>query len=209
LSKRYPVDQDMVNIGIVGSIVPQRRNYDGLFRSLADAREALAGAPFRIHLLSNIPSAYACLISDLEVGEHLVTYDHRLPFQALFSLVERIDLLAFLIDRTVPNSEHYNRTKISGTSSILKAFRKPALSSTDFEVDRAWNDATFYYPEDHIENFLTAVARGEITKVTIARRAANIQVPHYMRFEEQRSNYVALVASAIQAGKFHRAVALR
>lgn len=198
LAASYPVGQDMVNIGVVGSIVPQRRNYDGLFRSLAEARDALAGAPFRIHLLSRIPSSYARLIRDVDIGEHLVTYEQRLPFTALFSLVERMDLLAFLVDRNVPNSQHYNRTKISGTSSILKAFRKPALSSTDFKVDSAWKAATFFYPGDRIEEFLTAIARGEITKASIASCAANLRVPAYMSLEEQRRNYAGLIAAVIE-----------
>ena len=198
LDASYPVGQNTVNIGVVGSVVPQRRNYDGLFRSLTGARDVLAGAPFRIHLLGRIPSFYSRLIRVLDIGEHLVTYGERLPFTALFSLVGRMDLLAFLIDRNVPNSQYYNRTKISGVSLILKAFCKPALSSTDFEMDSAWKAATFFYPEDRIEEFLTAIARGEITKASIAGRAANFRVPVYMSFEEQRRRYAGLIAAAIE-----------
>jgi hypothetical protein len=187
----------MVNIGVVGSISGKRRDYDGLFRSLAGARQVLAGASFRIHLLSRIPPPYARLIEELDIGEHLVTYDHRLPFSALFSLVERMDLLAFLVDRNIENIEHYNRTKISGVSSILKAFPKPALCSTDFKVDAAWKEASFYYPGDRIEEFLIAVARGEITKASIARLSRNLRIPTYMGIQAQRRSYSELIASAI------------
>ena len=109
-----------------------------------------------------------------------------------------MDLLTFLIDRNVPNFQHYNRTKISGVSSILEAFRKPSLPSNDFDVDSAWKTVTFFSSEDRIEEFLTAIARGEITKASIASLTANLRVPAAMSFEEQRRYYTGLIVTTIE-----------
>jgi hypothetical protein len=100
----------------------------------------------------------------------------------MFALSESMDLVFFLIDSDVENYQYYNKYKVSGTSVLLKTFRRIGVSSDDFQVDRTLKETMLYYRSTDVGSVLEKLVRGEITHAQIAeleRRYASIDLLSY------------------------------
>jgi hypothetical protein len=73
----------------------------------------------------------------------------------------------FLIDATVRDCNVYNRYKITGSSTLIKAFGKACASSRDFSVDALLADQCFFYEGAHIEELIEAIANGSVNKDSV------------------------------------------
>jgi glycosyltransferase involved in cell wall biosynthesis len=169
-----PVDpsakpDDLFHLGVFGVLHQDRRNYDGLFKSLAEWRQSGRETNFMVHLVGSAPPRYRDLIARHDLGGMVRCYDSFVPFEEMHRILRGIDLVLFLIDNSVPNGQFYNRYKISGTSCLVKGFRKACACSRDFPVDAVLADKCFFYDGAHVEQLFEGIANGTITKAAIRK----------------------------------------
>lgn len=186
-----------VKLGVFGSIEQDRRNYRGLLDALSQWRGRADGANFHVHLVGKAPAWLQAEIQRNDLQKIVTIYGRFVPFREMFDLFDDMDLVLFLIDDSVANACHYNRYKISGTSTLMKAFPKAGASSTDFALDDALKPRCYFYEGRNVQSLLEQIARGEITGETIqAKLEANASVPEYS-FQRQRAMLVEMIEKAM------------
>lgn len=182
-----------IRLGVFGSMEQDRRNYQGLLEALRNLGRAPEQAGFRVRLVGKTPPDLQARIRQYNL-ETLVDYQTDfVPFRTMFTLLEETDVMLFLIDRGVNNSRHYNRYKISGTSTLMKAFRKAGASSTDFTVDESLRDACFSYPGTDVGCLLRQIADRAITAKDIRRKTVAYGQQLEFSFPKQEARLVAIV----------------
>jgi hypothetical protein len=120
-------------------------------------------------------------------------YTEFVPFREMFEKLAEMDIVLFLVDNEVGNARHYNRYKISGTSTLIKAFRKACACSTDFPVDDSLADKSFYYEGSDIGSLLKRIADGTIRSGDVRQKTARYGDQTLFSLPHQRAGLVALV----------------
>jgi hypothetical protein len=177
----------LLHLGAFGAIDNQRRNYEGLLGSLAAWRRSGRDFGFVVHLVGKLPPQYRDFVQEHDLGQVVRCYDRFVPFEEMFRVLRRVDMVMFLIDSTVRYSSSYNRYKISGTSTLVKSFRKACAASRDFRLDAALTDKCFWYDGARIEQIFQGIADGSITAAAarqIEARYANLRL---LSREEQQA----------------------
>lgn len=175
-------DDTIVQLGIFGSVDQTRRNYNGLFQSLATWCKAGHKPCFQMHIVGRLPEAHVNFIKTNKIG-HIVHYAEAfVPFEKMFEVLRKVDIVLFLIDASVRDCEVYNRYKITGSSTLIKGFQKVCASSKDFCVDGVLTDKCFFYDDDHVEQLFNMIENGVITKAVVrqmeSRYAGNTLLYH-------------------------------
>ena len=195
-SVRKPTDGGL-KLGVFGSIEQERRNYRGLLDALSHWSGRADGANFHVHLVGKAPAWLQAEIQRNDLQKIVTLYERFVPFREMFDLFDGMDLVLFLIDGSVANAGHYNRYKISGTSTLMKAFPKAGASSTDFILDDALKPRCYFYEGQNVQGLLEQIARGEITGETIrAKLEATASVPEYS-FQRQQAMLMEMIEKAM------------
>jgi hypothetical protein len=193
-----------LKVGVFGSIEDDRRNYSGLLAAIKSFTPISQQVGFRVYLVGKAPQK----VRDYIQGNHLENliefYPDFVPFRRMFLLLAEMDIVLFLIDRTVKNSKHYNRYKITGTSTLLKAFKKAGASSSDFPVDDTLGDKCFYYPGSDVGGFLRQISEGTITKDDIRKRTAAYEGQTVFSFAEQQGRLVSAIQGALRSPRLRQ-----
>ena len=176
-----------LQIGVFGSVNEDRRNYDGLLRSLAAWRRSHGTAHFVLHLVGRLPVEHREFIASHDLGDMVRYYDTFVPFEEMFRVLRGVDVVMFLIDSTVRHCNEYNRYKISGASTLIKAFRKACAASRDFRIDATLADKCFFYDGSRVEQFFQSIANGTITKATVRMIEARFGTVGVLSREIQKS----------------------
>jgi glycosyltransferase involved in cell wall biosynthesis len=169
------------NLGVVGNIDQSRRNYKGLIEAVERLKAIRPALNFRIHMVGSAPVEFHALVREKGLEDVVSVYGFC-SFVDMFALSESMDLVFFLIDSDVENYQYYNKYKVSGTSVLLKTFRRIGVSSDDFQVDRTLKETMLYYRSTDVGSVLEKLVRGEITHAQIAeleRRYASIDLLSY------------------------------
>ena len=191
-------DGSPIKLGVFGSIDGWRRNYRGLLDAIWATTSDSADPRYRVFLVGKAPAWLQEEIREHRSGSVVQTYPEFVPFKRMFELLAEVDLVLFLIDGSVSNSQFYNRHKISGTSTLMKAFENVAACSTEFLVDESLADRCFFYEGADLQSLLTLINEGKLTRSDIAARLLSAAEPSGMSFEDQRTKLVGLVARAIE-----------
>jgi glycosyltransferase involved in cell wall biosynthesis len=148
------IGQAPLKLGVFGAIEEGRRNYRGLMEAVRKMKRTGNAAGFRIYLVGRAPGWVQELIRQHDLQGLVEHYTEFVPFREMFEKLAEMDIVLFLVDNEVGNARHYNRYKISGTSTLIKAFRKACACSTDFPVDDSLADKSFYYEGSDIGSLL-------------------------------------------------------
>lgn len=183
------------NLGVFGGIEQSRRDYQGLIDAVARLQATGASINFRIHLIGSAPPEFEETIRQQGLKEIVSVYGYC-SFADMFALAENMDLVFFLIDSNVHNFRYYNKYKVSGTSVLLKTFRKVGVSSDEFLVDRSLQNTVFYYHGADVGEILKKIARGEITKAMIAEMERRYSDVRLLSFETQQRQLIAALGIA-------------
>ena len=195
-SVRKPADGGL-KLGVFGSIEQERRNYRGLLDALSHWSGRADGANFHVHLVGKAPAWLQAEIRRNDLQKIVTLYERFVPFREMFDLFDGMDLVLFLIDDSVANAGHYNRYKISGTSTLMKAFPKAGASSTDFILDDALKPRCYFYSGQNVQGLLEQIARGEITRETIqAKLETTAAIPEYS-FQRQQALLMEMIEKAM------------
>jgi hypothetical protein len=179
-----------LQLGVFGSVDKARRNYDGLLQSLAAWSRLGRKACFQIHLVGKLPAEYRDFIRANRI-EHLVRYsDTFVPFDAMFETLQSVDIVLFLIDASVRDCDVYNRYKITGSSTLIKGFKKVCASSRDFRVDATLTDTCVYYDGAQVEQLFAQIESGQITRDLIRAMEARYAGAEYLQKGRQQARLV-------------------
>ena len=188
----------LVKVGVFGSIQEWRRNYrgllDGVWMTLADGSEPR----FQVYLVGKAPPWLEEEVRQHRSGAVVQTYLEYVPFRQMFDVLAEVDLVLFLIDASVGNFDQYNRYKISGTSTLAKAFGKAVACSTEFTVDEMLADRCFYYEGADLKSLLTLINEGKLTAGDIEDKVLSSAGSAVPTFDDQRDHLVSLVARAVE-----------
>jgi hypothetical protein len=191
VSVATPQTDASLQIGVFGNIENYRRNYEGLFQSLAAWRRSGRKADFLMHVVGSLPVEYRQFIARHDLGGVVRSYDDYVPFEEMFRVLRNTDVVLFLIDDSVPNSKFYNRYKISGTSSLVKGFHKVSAVSRDFPIDAVLADKCFYYDGLHLEQIFEAIENGSISKPLVREMEARYASADALSREQQKTRLLA------------------
>jgi hypothetical protein len=183
----------MLKLGVFGTIEDSRRNYSGLLESLHRLAQSRMEVGFRIYLVGKAPPEIQNYIQTHGLDTMVETFSAFVPFHTMFSLLAEMDVVMFLVDRHVKYAGQYNRYKISGTSTLMKAFRKVGCASDEFLVDASLAAACFTYPGDDIGHFLRQIADGHITLDTVRAKASGYAADDVFSFTKQQTRLVSLI----------------
>ena len=180
----------VLQLAVFGSAGGHRRNYAGLLNSLASWLRDGRPPGFILHLVGELPEEYRCFIRDHQLEPVVRYYDSFVPFEELFRVLRKVDIVLFLIDATVRDCAVYNRYKITGSSTLIKGFGKACASSRDFRVDASLVDQCFFYAGDRVEELFEAIADGRINRSTVSGLAARASDKALFTREAQRDRLV-------------------
>lgn len=184
---------ECVKLGVFGSIEQARRNYRGLLDALSKWAGQGESTPFHVHLAGKAPAWLRAEIQQHNLQQIVTIYDQFIPFREMFNLFDEMDVVLFLIDDSVANARHYNRYKISGTSTLLKAFPKVCASSTDFDLDDTLQAGSYFYDGQDIQGLLERIAQGKITHSTIQAKLAATPPAAEFSFERQQAKLIEMI----------------
>ena len=179
--------EEKIILGIVGKTDETKRNYRGLIEALEKVNPE--DARFKILISGEVTAGFFEEINKHQL-ENLVTYEKGFKsFDRMFGDVLQSDILLFLIDQEVDFCDNYNRVKISGTSNLAKAFRKPVAYSEDFKIGRFLSRYSIKY--DQIGQFLSDIQTGRYTKQHIQDLVDQTGYQEYAK--EEKTRYVKLI----------------
>ncbi len=190
-------------LGVFGSIERHRRNYEGLLDALRDLPLGGDEPRFQLHVTGRPPSWLTEHILSHGLQDRINCYSSRPTFAEMFYLLEHTDLVMFLIDNNIEYADYYNRYKITGTSTLLKAFKKAGISSTDFAVDSSLADKCFYYQGADVGAILKQVASGAITPDQVRDKTALYEGEELFSFEYQRERLLSTLNRAMESHSEH------
>ena len=192
-SRDKDIDTSYIKLGVFGSIDSNRRNYRGLLDAIREICANSRDPRFRVYLVGKAPQWLQDEIKQYNLAGVVEIYSEFVSFQKMFDILNEMDLVLFLIDNAVSNSRYYNKYKISGTSTLVKAFKKAGLSSTDFNVDSTLVDRCFYYKGTDIKSFLNRINNEELTKIDIQNKIAAMHENAEFTFEKQKERLVSMI----------------
>jgi hypothetical protein len=179
----------LFNLGVFGTVDQKRRNYQGLVDAVERIKASGEVINFQIHLVGSAPAEFVKMIQKKGLADIISVYGFC-SFADMFALAENMDMVFFLIDSEVPNFQYYNKYKVSGTSVLLKTFRKVGISSDDFPVDRSLQNTVLYYQGTDVGAILKEVARGAITKKQIQEMEKKYAEESLISFETQQQQLI-------------------
>lgn len=183
-------------LGVFGSVDKTRRNYEGLFQSLTAWKQSGRPNCFCVEIVGKLPSEYRALIRERGL-EPIVRYSEAfVPFEELFETLRRVDVVLFLIDASVRDCDVYNRLKITGSSTLIKGFRKVCAASRDFRVDASLADKCLFYEGTHLEQLFDDIASGRVSRKAIKALEARYDRDVHLTAEAQRQRLVSALARA-------------
>lgn len=185
-----------LKLGVFGSIDDDRRNYRGLLDALRSLGIPLEKARFRVYLVGKSPLGVQAYINKHNLQGAVEYYTEFVSFRKMFDLFNEMDIVLFLIDRDVKTYRNYNRYKISGTSSLIKAFRKAGAASTDFLVDASLSDKCFYYDGTDIKSLLRQIDEGHITAEDVRLKTEKYDQERMFSFVSQQARLVSALQRA-------------
>jgi hypothetical protein len=156
-------------------------------------RRAGEAVRFDTHLVGTLPAKYRRFIREQGLADIVIWFDEHVSYTDLFGALERVDLVLFLIDAGVQNHKHYNRYKITGSSSLAKAYRKACASSTDFPMDGSLADKCFYYDGCNVQELNHQVRAGQISAGSVKAKAARYAGNRLFDLETQRQRLTSAV----------------
>ncbi|NTU73519.1 glycosyltransferase family 4 protein [Candidatus Roizmanbacteria bacterium] len=187
------MDVECLKLGVFGSIQDARRNYSGLLDSLKRMHDASGMLRFRIYLVGKAPQWLQDEIKSNGLEHVVEIYQTFVPFRKMFEILAEMDIVLFLIDNHVHNAQYYNRYKITGTSTLMKAFKKAGASSTDFPVDDLLVDCCYFYQSVDIGNFLSRINNGEISLADIQCKVVKYGQEQEFCFSTQQARLVSMI----------------
>jgi glycosyltransferase involved in cell wall biosynthesis len=195
-----PGDEYPIRLGVFGSMEQSRRNYNGLLQALRNLGHPLGKAGFRVCLAGKTPPELRSRIQKYRLDDIMEYQTDFVPFRAMFNLLRKTDIVLFLIDGDVRYARHYNQYKISGTSTLMKAFRMAGATSTDFNVDDSLRDACFSYPGTDMGSLLRQIADRTITRDDIKRKTGLYDDRPDFLFSTQEARLVSIVKRVASRG---------
>jgi hypothetical protein len=117
-------------------------------------------------------------------------YEEFVSFEEMFRVLRTVDIVLFLVDSSVRDCAVYNRYKITGSSTLIKGFRKACAASRDFQIDEILADKCFYYDGSHIEELFDALANGSINREAVRKMEARYDGMTILSREEQKKRLV-------------------
>ncbi len=189
----------VVKLGVFGSIEPRRRNYYGLLEALARLDRVTAESTLHVYLVGKAPPEIIDFITQHQLQNIVTIYHAFVPFHEMFRLLEEVDAVLFLIDSQVAYADQYNRYKISGTSTLMKAFKKVGCTSTDFRIDECLADACWTYEGDQIEHFLNRILDGTLTVETLRMKAMAYDGLRDLMYERQQERLVSVIENVLSS----------
>jgi len=186
-----PTEPDpILHLGVFGSAGNYRRNYQGLLRSLTAWGRSDRAPGFVLHLVGELPGEYRDFVNRHDLGHVVRCHDQFVPFEEMFRILRSVDIVLFLIDATVRDCAAYNRCKITGSSTLIKGFRKACAASRDFKLDEILEDKCFLYDGSHVEELFESIANGSIDKAAVREREARYEGNLLLTREEQKARLV-------------------
>ncbi len=182
-----------LKLGVFGTIEDSRRNYSGLLNAVRAIAQDNEAPGFKIHLVGRAPAEIQAYIAEHRLEKVISYFTKFVPFSEMFQLLADMDIVLFLIDGEVRNAKHYNKYKISGTSTLMKAFKKAGAASTDFAVDDSLADKCFQYPGSDIGSLLRLIAAGGITAEQVYAKEALYRADGEFSFAHQQERLLSLV----------------
>ena len=180
-------------IGIIGSVSQERRDYASLWKSLEDVVSSVGNPeemPFRIVLAGKMNKETEKNMS-VKIKPLLEYSTEFLSFEEINRKILSCHILSYLIHPGMKYANTYNKTKITGTSTVLKSIKRIPLSSDFFNIDRVYKDTAFLYKDEKIEDFLFRIINGEITISKVKEIYGHISIDKYS-FESQKQQYLNL-----------------
>jgi glycosyltransferase involved in cell wall biosynthesis len=184
-------------LGVFGTVERHRRNYQGLLEAASELPRRPDEPGLHLHIAGRAPSWVKDYISGHGLQDQVRHYDSRLSYAEMFYLLEHTDLVMFLIDNSVGYAGFYNKYKITGTSTLMKAFKKAGLSSTDFPVDASLADKCFYYQGANIGSVLSQVAAGAISPGQVRDKTALYEEESLFSFKYQQERLLSVLHRVI------------
>lgn len=190
-------EDGQLQLGVFGSVDRRRRNYAGLLSRLVEWKNRGVKSDFCIHLVGELPNEYRKFIKQNHLVDVVHCHDEFVSFTDLSKIIQHIDVILFLIDSSVPSVKTYNYYGVSGTSTLIKGFRKACASSRDFKVDATLLDKCFLYDGDHVEQLFQQIADGKITKSIVRTLEAKYQdMPLFSR-QLQKQRLLSILKRAV------------
>jgi hypothetical protein len=117
------------------------------------------------------------------------TYTEYVPPQEMLHYIKNADAIAFLIDKDIGENCHlYNTYKATGTSIFCLGFGVPCIASSDFLLDSGLLKKAVIYPGTHIEDVLSGIINGNLSK-DYFRKLKDIPVSEIYSRQYQRRQY--------------------
>jgi len=150
-------------------------------------------------LVGKAPPEIVDFIDQHQLKNIVTIYHAFVPFHEMFSLLEEMDVVLFLIDSQVAYAAQYNRYKISGTSTLMKAFKKVGCTSTDFKSDETLADVCWTYEGSRIEHFLSRILDGSLTPQKLRQKATAYEGIRELTFDRQQNRLVTLIERVLSS----------
>jgi len=189
----------LLKVGVFGSIESTRRNYLGLLAAVEKLGPATDPTGLRLYLVGKASREIEQRIKERNLACAVRYFTEFVPFREMFALLFEVDIVLFLIDHSVRHARVYNLYKISGTSTLMKAFRKAGASSSEFQIDTSLADKCFYYSGADIDSLLRALSDGSVTRDDIQKKTATYEGQRLFSFEEQQARLVSMIQRVIES----------
>lgn len=177
---------DVVALGVPGSVSQRRRNYNGLFSTLEPLVATAEHKHLRVYLIGKTPPEIARQIQDRGLSGMVHFWTRFLDFSELFQMVRSMHALALLVDETVEFFSHYGRLKQSGSENLALAFRKPVIASAALPLDPLLDQSAIRYPGAEVGQVLHPIARGEFTVADFDRALEHTPFDHWHQYRLQQ-----------------------
>lgn len=192
----------VLKLGVQGNVEELRRNYTGLIKSVSRLPEKQK-QKIQVHIIGNSSNQFGSFLKDnVEkngLSEIFHFYDEYLSFENFFRILSNMHFLLPLIDKTLPIFSRYEGKKITSTTSMALAVKKPLLVSSDLPVEKNITPIALFYPGPNLETGIMDALR--LTDTEYAKLVSNIDNLDEISFRCQHDSYMKIIKKAIIRNK--------
>ena len=146
-----------------------------------------------VEIGSRLPESYQRLVEAEGLGEVVRYRKEAVDFSEMFRLLSSIDVVLFLVDGSVRACASYNRYKISGSSTLVKSFRKVCAASRDFKLDEVLEERSVRYDGRAVEEVFEAIGTGVLNKEAVRELEQTYSVSGIPSREEESRRFASLL----------------
>ncbi|MCU0437481.1 MAG: hypothetical protein MUC49_06155 [Raineya sp.] len=190
--------QDVLWIGICGSVLFSRRDYHYFLEALRIGGDAFQKMNIQFVLLGSMETEDGqTLLQEVRnqgLEASMIFFQGFIDEATYEAYLEKMDALLTLVHPHLPEHAEYLNNKISGTYNLAFAWKKPLILEKKFAKYKEFQGLSFYYDAKSPRSFVEAITKFISEKETITTQTTLFfQKNIKYSFEYQKSQYIDLI----------------